>query len=257
MQNTTNLTEDTVEIDLQEIFILLLRKLWILILCGIAGGTAAFIISSFVITPLYESTTSVYILNKNNNSTITYSDVQLGTQLTKDYAQLITSRYVLESVIEKYEIDEKYESLAHRISVSTPSDTRLIKITVTDPDPAMAQTLANEVRVLASKRIEEVMDIEAVNLVDDANLPAGPASPSVGKNTLIGIIAGVFLAAAVIIVIFLLDDTIKTSEDVEKYLGLSTLSTIPVIDENNSKDTSKYRNRKSQTAEKDVIVEDL
>ena len=242
VSKTTN--DDVIEIDLQEIFGLLLHRAWLLILCGLVGAIGAFCISFFLIIPQYESSTSVYILNKNDGNTVTYSDVQLGTQLTKDYAQLIKSRYVLESVIATCELPDSYGELADRVEVETISDTRLLKITVTDPDPETAQLIANEIRVIASARIMEVMDIQAVNMVDEANLPKEPASPSIIKWTVIGLLLGVFLCAMIIVIRFLLDDTIKTSEDIEKYLGLSTLALIPVFDgtEDKKKQRNKHRN---------------
>ena len=198
-------------------------------MAALVCGAVAFMYSFFIITPQYQSTTKVYILNKQNASgSVTYSDVQLSATLSKDYEQLVTSRYVIEGVIKELNLDETYESLVGRVSASNATDTRIIAITVTDPDPAQAQRMANSVRDLAAKHITEVMDIEAVNVVDQANLPDSPVSPSISKWTIIGALVGIIISAAVIIIQHLLDDTIKTSEDVEKYLGLSTLALIPV-----------------------------
>lgn len=238
-----NTNDDVIEIDLQELIGLLLYKLWLIIICAVIGAAGAFVISNFFITPLYESTTSVYILNKNENSTVAYNDVQLSTQLTKDYAQMIKSRDVLEGVIEVFFLEDSYKEFADRVAVSTPSDTRMINITITDEDPFMAQQLANEVRKSAAEKITEVMDIQAVNTVDEANLPEKPASPSVFKWTAIGGVLGIVLCAAILIIKFLLDDTIKTSEDVEKYLQLSTLASIPVKEEETKKGHKKSRRR--------------
>lgn len=219
---------DVVEIDLAEVAGLLIHRAWLIIICAVLAAAASFCISSFLVTDLYESTTSVYILNKQDSGTVTYSDVQLGTQLTKDYAQLITSRYVVEKVIENCGLDTTYAGLSKRISVETPSDTRILEITVTDEDRVMAQYIANEIRKEAAAHITNVMDIQAVNVVDEANLPDNPSSPDVLKWTIIGFILGALACAAVVLAHFMLDDTIKTSDDVEKYLGLSTLGMIPI-----------------------------
>ena len=227
MQNA----DDVIEIDLKEIFGVLWNKAWLILLCGIIAGAVGFFCSFFMITPQYQSTTKVYILSKQNEGNVTYTDLQMGTQLTKDYKVLITSRDVLEEVIVNCELDEKYQSLAGRVTVENISDTRLIAITVEDPDPAMAQTLANEIRDVAADHIKDVMDIEAVNVAEEANLPENPSSPSVMKWTVLGIMAGICLCAGVILLQFLLDDTIKTSEDVERYLGLSTLAMIPIMED--------------------------
>lgn len=223
-------TDDIFEIDLKEIFVVLMSKLWLIVLCGIVVGTMGLIYSSCMITPQYQSTTKVYILNKQDGSNVTYSDLQMGTTLTKDYKELIRSRSVLETVIKNCELNEKYGSLASRVSVAPISDTRIIAITVEDPDPATAQYLADEIRKVAAKHIKEVMAIEAVNVVDEANLPGSPSSPSVAKWTVLGGALGAFVCACLIILTFLLDDTIKNSEDVEKYLGIGTLAMIPIME---------------------------
>lgn len=227
MQNT----DDIIEIDLKEIFAVLMSRLWLIMLCGILVGAIGFGYSYFMITPQYQSTTKVYILTKQNGDNVTYSDLQMGTTLTKDYKELIKSRSVLETVIKRCELDEKYSSLAGRVFVEPVSDTRIIAITVEDPNPVAAKFIADEIRKVAAKHIKSVMDIEAVNVVDEANLPRNPASPSVSKWTILGVVLGMFACIGVIMLKYLLDDTIKSSEDVEKYLGLSTLAMIPIMED--------------------------
>lgn len=224
---------DEIEIDLREVLILLISKAWLICLVGIFTALIGFVLSAFLIAPTYESTSKIYILNKQQENTVTYSDVQLGTQLTKDYAELITSRLVLEKVIEDLSLadtteDMDYEAMLEKVEVTTPTDTRILSITVTDTDPVMAMNIANSVREAAAVHIKNVMDIEAVNVVETANLPMEKASPSITKWTLIGGCIGAFLVMAVVLLIFFMDDTIKTSDDVEKYLGLSTLALIPL-----------------------------
>lgn len=230
---TKQYNNDEIEIDLREVFILLLSKAWLIALVGMLTAIIGFVLSAFVIAPTFESTSKIYILNKQQENTVTYSDVQLGTQLTKDYAQLITSRLVLEKVIEDLNLTEinediDYEAMLGKVEVTTPTDTRILSITVTDTDPVLAMEIANSVREAAAVHIKNVMDIEAVNVVETANLPMEKAGPSIMKWTLIGGCIGAFLVMAVVLLIFFMDDTIKNSDDVEKYLGLSTLALIPL-----------------------------
>lgn len=221
---------EEIEIDLMEILMLLLHYAWMIAMAAVIVGGAAFAFSKFVITPTYESTTRILVLNRQDsgNGNLTYSDLQLGSSLTKDYPELIQSRYVVEKVIDMFGLESTYEKFLSKIQVSTKSDSRIIDITITDPDPVLAKEIADALRDIAAERIVEVTDIQAVNKVDDANLPERPANPSVIKWTLIGFLLGGFLAAAVVLVRFLLDDTIKSSEDIEKYLHLSTLGLIPM-----------------------------
>lgn len=234
---------DVIEVDLLEIINALLGRFWLILGGGLLAAAVGFAVSRFVLTPTYESTTKIYILNKSESTTVTYSDVQMGTQLTKDYAELINSRYVLEEVIEKLSLAEtEYQDLLDKVSVHTPADTRIVSITVTDTSPRQAMDIANCIREVAGEHIQNVMDIDAVNVVEEANMPTDKAGPSVPKWTLFGGILGVLLVCVAILVHYLLDDTIKTSEDVEKYLGLSTLALIPVaVDENNAKQKTKRK----------------
>lgn len=233
---------DEIEIDLLEVFQILLGRIWLILCAGFFGALVCFMISRFVMTPTYESTTKIYILNKTENTTVSYSDVQLGTQLTKDYAELINSRYVLEEVIQKLSLDMEYKELLQKVAVETPADTRIVSITVEDTDPVQAMNVANCIREAASDHIQNVMDIEAVNVVETANMPTEKAGPGVMKWTLIGGLLGVLCVCAVILIRYLLDDTVKSSEDVEKYLGLSTLALIPVAeDEHSGKKKKKKR----------------
>lgn len=242
MENQRN--NDEIEIDLLELCSVLLARIWIILGAGFFCAVFCFAISKFVLTPFYESTTKIYILNKTENASVTYSDVQMGTQLTKDYAELINSRYVLEEVMQKLSLDMEYKELLKKVSVSTPTDTRIVSITVEDTDPAQAMNIANCIREVAGNHIQNVMDIEAVNVVETANMPMEKAGPSCMKWTLIGGFAGCFLLCALALVQYLMDDTIKSSEDVEKYLGLSTLALIPIAEE--AADTKKKKKKKKK-----------
>ncbi len=237
---------DIVEIDLKELALYLLYKAWIIVLCGVIAGAAGFLFSSFAITPQYDSTTGIYIMNKNNNTTLSYSDVQLATQLTKDYEELITCRYVLEEVISQCGLTDSYADLKGRVEVTNKSGTHIIYITVKDPIPTVAQRIADNIREVASEHIRSVTDVEAVNIVDMANLPARPSEPSVKKWTVLGAAIGIFLGAAVLVVIYMMDDTIKSADDVEKYLGWSTLALIPVMQAETRNTRKKARNASSR-----------
>lgn len=248
----TSKENDEIEIDLMEIIMVLMRWIWVIALAAIVGGLIMLIYSKFFITPTYESTTRIVVLNTESSDTLTYTDLQVGTQLTNDYSELITSRYVVESVIDTFGLDTTYEAFKGNIAVSTPSNTRIIDITLTDTDPLLAKEMVDELRNVAAGRIKEVMAIEAVNVVDEGNIPTHKSAPSVGKYTLIGILIGGFLSVAVVLVLYLLDDTIKSSEDVEKYLHLSTLGLIPIIEtEEESKKRRQYHRRDKSDVEEE------
>lgn len=221
---------EAIEIDLLDLLGILLSKAWLIVSVSLFAALVCFLVSKFVIAPTYESTTKIYILNKQDSAAVTYSDVQMGTQLTKDYAELINSRYVLEEVIQELSLKMDYQQLLRKVSVATPSDTRIVSITVEDKDPVTAMEIANTIRESASEHIQNVMDIDAVNVVETANMPTEKAGPSCVKWTLIGGLLGSVLMCAALLVQHLMDDTIKSAEDVKKYLDLSTLALIPIMD---------------------------
>lgn len=220
--------DDEIEIDLWEIFAVLISKIGIIILAGMICALVSLVGTKLFITPQYQSVTKMYVLSQANSETLTSSDMSLSSYLTKDYAELIKSRTVAENVIAQLGLELKPEELLEKVTVSTQTDTRIVTIIVEDEDPYMACELADMIREASSAQIMSVMNSEAVNVVDVANIPDGPSSPSIKKNTLIGGFLGVFLAVAIILVQYLVNDTIKSAEDVERYLQLSTLGTIPM-----------------------------
>ena len=169
-ENTIRQTEE-IEINLWEICLVLVHNLALSISAGIMAALGVFLFTQLVITPSYESTTKIYILNKQENASVTYSDIQLGTQLTKDYAELIQSRFVLEEVVQGMGLNLTYEQMKEKVSVTTPTDTRILAITVKDSDPVMAMKMANAIREAAAVHIMNVMDIQAVNVAETANMP--------------------------------------------------------------------------------------
>lgn len=122
-------------------------------------------------------------------------------------------------------------SLYQRLSGEIESDSRVLQVTVTDPDPERAKNIVDAVADISANQITSVMQIEGVNVIEYGRVATEPSSPNVKKNTLLGAAVGIVLAIAVLVVNFILDDTIKTSDDVEKYLGITNLSLIPLTEE--------------------------
>lgn len=251
-QNDRDNRDDVIEIDLVELLGVILHNLWIIIVSGVIVAAVTLLVSYFIITPKYESVTKIYVISKTNADTMTYSDLQAGSTLTKDYKELVKSRPVLEEVLAETGIDVELKNLEAQITVEVPTDTRIVSITVEDKDPYEARIIADSVRIAASKHIREVMDTEAVNVVEEASLPIEKSSPSILKNTAIGYAVGLFLAIAIVIINYIMDDTIKTPDDVEKFLGVSVLGSIP-YSENDLSDKAemeRYEKKKKQRKKK-------
>ena len=144
----TNIRQDNneeVEIDIMQILRMLLTKIWVLIISGIAVGIIAFSITELAITPLYQSSIKLYIINRQNGSTTTLSDIQSSTQLVQDYKVLVTSLPVVEQVIRNLELDMDSDELVSRIKCEIESDSRVLQVTVTDEDPERAKKIVDAV----------------------------------------------------------------------------------------------------------------
>ena len=218
-----------IEINIGELIQKLFNWLWVIVLVTAIGAVIALLVSMFYITPMYKSSTTVYVMNsRDSDSSLSSSDVQIASYIRKDYEQLIKSRDVLEKTIEDLGLDMTDSQLSASISVTSPSDSRILTITVTNSDPNKAQLIADKIRENSATQIVEIMGIEAVNTVDMAYFPTSPSSPNIKKNTVLGALLGFVLTCAVIIIVSLLNDHINTVEDVEKYLNLSVLGSIPV-----------------------------
>lgn len=220
-----------IELDMLELFRYLKKKIWILGVAFAACAVLGLLVSSLVLTPKYTASTRMYVLNRADEANVAYSDIQTSTYLLIDYRVLITGQNVTKEVIEKLDLDMKPSELEGMIEVTAPDNTRVLQINVTDTDPQRATDIANCVREVAGRQIQEIMNVDAVKLVYEADVPEEPSSPNVLLNTLVAAILGLVVAVAVLAFIFVLDDTIRTEEDVERYLGLSTLGVIPVAGE--------------------------
>lgn len=228
----TNLqNEEEIEIDMGELLCYLAGKAGYIILTALAFAVLALAVTTFCMTPRYTSTTKMYVLNRQTNEGVTSSDLQSSTYLTKDYMEMIRSRTVIEAVIADLNLNSTYEDVLGQIDVSAASDTRVIAISVTDKDPYEARDIANAVRNAAAAHIQSVMNTEAVTVVDEANIPTKKSSPSTIKNVAIAGGVGLFLALVVCVVLYLMNDKVTTAEDVERYLGLSVLASMPLEEE--------------------------
>ena len=177
----------------------------------------------------YTSVTKVYVLSRQDaNSSVTYSDLQTGTQLMKDYMELAKSRPVLEQVIAVLNLEMSPEELGDMVTIETQTDTRIFSIKAESEDPKEAKEIADAIRESVSIQITEIMDADAVNTVEEGNLPTNPSSPNMMKIMLIGGLLGLLLAAGLVALIFMLDDTLKTPDDIERYMGLNVLTSIPI-----------------------------
>ena len=223
--------ENELEIDVRELGYLLKKKLWLVTIITVLCATVGLLLSMFVMVPQYTASSRVYILNQANETALMYSDFQASTFLMRDYEVLITGRNVTKAVIEDLELDLSIKELTELIEVTSRENTRVIQINVTHEDPEMAAQIANCVREVAAEQIQNIMDVDAVKTVYEADVPEQPSGPNVVMNTLLAGALGFLAMVGLLVLKCMLDDAITSEEDVERYLGLSTLGIIPASKE--------------------------
>ncbi len=235
--------DDSVEVDLLQIFRVIMTRIWVILLSGILTGIIALVITQTLITPMYTSSVKLYVISRQSDQTTTLSDIQSSTQLVKDYKVLVTSLPVVDQVITDLGLNIDDNDLINKIECTIETDSRVLAITVTDADPVQAKHIADDLADVFSSRITQIMKIDSVNVIEYGSVAESPASPNVKKNVAIGLLIGILLSTSIIVIKFIVDDTIKTSEDVERYLGISTLSLIPLTREEYNGKKSKRKRR--------------
>ena len=236
--------DDEVEIDLLEIFYALKKKILLVLMVALVGGCIAAAYTQFLMTPIYSSTSSILVLSKETTLT-SLADLQLGASLTSDYTVLITSTPVMEQVISDLDLDMTAEQLKESVSINNPTDTRILEITVNNTDSKMAKKIVDEIANVSSSYIGDKMEVIPPKIIEVGKIATVRTSPSVKKNAALGFLLGFLACAAIVVVYAVMDDTIKTEDDIEKYLGMTTLAVLPY---NGKKQQRQAKKQKKQRA---------
>ena len=224
--NTAARQDAAVEIDLVALFYRYLEKIHWIILTALIGAAIAGVLVFRVITPIYQATAKIYIVG--SDTTISLSDLQIGSNLAADYQEVFKNWHVHELVDKRLNLNYSYTKLAGMISVSNPSNTHVLYVTVKSPDPQEAKDIADTYAQVAREFIAAKMDMREPNIFEEAMLPTSPSSPSKTRDIIIGFLIGALLSMVVITIKFLGDDRILSSEDIEKVGKLTTLGLIPL-----------------------------
>ena len=226
-----NQENQAVEIDVFATLKVLWKRKFSIILVALVFAIAAFGYSAFLAKKEYQSTSRIYVVSRQNqdNNALTNSDLQAGSYLVKDYREIILSQNVLSQAIEELKLDMTPAELSKKISVSVPTDTRILSITARDGDPKEAARIANGLRNVAAEKIISVTKVSDVTTLDEAEVPQSPSSPNIRRNVLLGFIAGAGLMVVLLVVVEVLDDRVKRPEDIEELMGLTLLGIVPDI----------------------------
>jgi len=216
-------------LELKDLLLILKKRLWVIIATTLTAAILAAILSFFIMDPVYQSDTSLYIGNNlDNQGTIAYNDLLLNSQLVNDYRELVKSRMVTSMVLERLGLkDMTLEQLSKKLNVVSKQNTRIIEISAQDTDPELARDIANMVADVFKEKVVDIMKVENVQIIDVAQVPGNPIKPNKMMNISIATLLGFMLGVGIVFLAEYLDDTIKTTEDVQKYLGLTVIGTIP------------------------------
>ncbi len=228
-KNDVVITEEDgeIEIDLLELFYYYRTKWLPIIVMFLAGIVLAGGITRYVITPKYQAQSKLYVVSASNDSVVDLADLNIGTALSKDYEQLLYIRPIVNEIIEEKKLPYTYEEMLDMITVASIDETRILTITVESKDPQEAQDIANAMADKAVAYLPKLMESDAPNIAERAIYPELPSSPNLIKNMLIGGVVGLVLAIGFFSVIFLMDDTMQSAEEVEKAFGVMPLTVIP------------------------------
>ncbi|MBQ7432598.1 MAG: hypothetical protein IJV50_03925 [Lachnospiraceae bacterium] len=238
---------NTLQIDVLDLLLTLWRNVFTILLGTAVFALAAYIYVSVMVTPVYSSTATMYVINAQNYDTsLSYSDIQSSTLLVNDYRQLIRSDSVVDQAITELGLTDLTASkITENLSVTVVNETRFLNVKYTDPDPYRAADVANKICEVSCTQFQEIMNVDKASIVDQAKVPTVPSSPHVKKYVLFGGLMGMAVVVLYILIRYIMDDTLKTSEDVEQHLGLSILGNIPEM-ESLAKKNKKKKSKKNK-----------
>ncbi len=228
--------ENKKTVNFAELMLLAIKRWFIITPILIVCMVISLIYSSFIATPMYDSTAKLYVVNKETQ-VVNSVDFSISTYLTNDFTEIIGDMVVLEEVAN--DLGNKYDinTLKGFITVSQPEDTRIIEIKVRSPKAEDSKQIADSICRISQNKLVDVMGFDRINIIRNGSLEKTPASPSTILNLIYALIFGIIVSAIIILTIYLTDNKISTRQDVEKYLNLSVLASIPY---NQGKQKSKY-----------------
>ena len=230
--NTNKSSRDYYVIDIMHVLKALWMRAWIIVMAGIIAAGVGFSIAAFLITPQYSSSVMLYVNNSsfslgNTNFSISSSEIMAAQSLVKTYSVILKNRTTLDKVIERSGVDYDYDTLYKMITASAVNETEIMRVTVISDDPYEAARIANCIAEVLPVRISEIIEGSSMEVVDRAVANPQKISPSITKYTAMGLMLGVFLSAAVLAVIAIMDGTIHDEEYVLNTYDYPVLAKIP------------------------------
>lgn len=225
--------DETVELDLREIFRAVRKKAWMVLLCALLVGALVFTYTFCFVAPLYQSSVTIYVNNGtgNNSGSISSTDLAVAIRLVNTYVNILKSDTVLEKVVENARVEYTAQDIRKMITAEPVEETEMFKVMVTAPDPNEAARIANSVAAVAPSEIASIIDGSAAKIIDYAKVPTSRHSPSYAVNTVIGIVVGALLAVIALALCEVLDTHVKGADDLARISPVPVIGMIPDITE--------------------------
>lgn len=241
--------QDMMEIDLKELFFILLRRWYLIAICFVVASGIAFYVSYFYLTPVYEAETSLFLgKEKDSVGALSFMDMETNSQLIADYRELIKSRMVSEQVIADMGLDMDWETFVDRVSITVLSDSRLFKIAFKSSNPQLAADVTNQLAQVIMTKAADVINVKNIQVIDTALVPTVPVEPQKSRNVMMAALLGIMAGVGIIFLMEFMDHTFKKPEDVERLLGLPVLGTVPKFAGEKREKEKKHHRKKHKKA---------
>ena len=234
-----NKWKNETEIDIIPILKALLSKLWLIVLVGVTVAVVTFGLTKLTIKPTYRCSFSAYVNNQHaqaDKSTLTNQDLIAAQQLTKTFSYILKSNTILSASLQSINSDLTYEEFSKMVSTDIKDETELISAYVVHQDPQPPYDLANAIAKTAPEYMSDIVEGSSMKIVDYPVYSGRRYKPSYVKYAMLGFLLGALLVAAIIIIRYFMDDTVKGEDEVEQRFGLPILGVLPDASLSNSKE---------------------
>ena len=218
--------------ELLEYLYIIRKRIWIIVAITVVATLVSSIVSIFVMKPVYEAKVTIIIGRAPNNNAdkVQYNDLLMYQKLVKTYAELAKSKLVAEETISQLEYDDiKPAAIQSALVVTPKGDTQILEVTMQNKSPQRAMMLTNTLSKVFIQKVKELMHSEDISIMEKADLPTIPVKPNVRLNIIIAAFLGLMSSLGLVFLMEYLDSTIKTERDIEKYIAITVLASIPYI----------------------------
>lgn len=220
------------EINLKDLFSFFVKKIPIILFITSIIFALGMSYSVFLKTPLYKGNTTLILVKKQTGyeqgtAAQTQNDIILNQKLVTTYSEIIKSRRVLNQVVNKLNLGYSSGELSKNITVSSVSDTEIIKISVSDENNKKASQIANTIADVFKEEVMEIYSLENVSIIDKAEVQDNPYNVQILKDVAIFLMVGLVVSVGIMFVVYYFDTSVKSTEEIESKLGIPVIGNVP------------------------------